>query len=289
MIDGPWTWQYGPKRCAACWLTATCASRCGLKDSNGPDGLPGRRQRAALYRRTRKLIGCRVSHVEERDEDERMTDYTARKAYQDPVVAATYEEQRFSTPRGRMVHLLELRAVRKALAYAEPVASVLDLPCGTARIMYPLADGNLSMFGADISWEMLQQARAKMVNLYETARPTRLVRCDAERLPFSDGVFDCVISLRFMGHLPPEIRKSVLREMKRVSRHWLIVAFYISDPVFQLKRALRRAMSKPYSAFPATWGGLKQELSSAGLSPIRVLPVAPLHLSETHILLLSVQ
>jgi ubiquinone/menaquinone biosynthesis C-methylase UbiE len=218
-----------------------------------------------------------------------MTGYAAKTGYQDREIAETYESRRFSTFRGRLVHSLELRAVQRAVARAAPIDRLLDLPCGTARLMHPLGTSGLSMWGADISLEMLLQAKSRLIDIRRKNGANPLVLCDAEALPFADEAFDCVVSLRFMGHLPPNTRKHILREMGRITRRWLAVAFYISDPIFRVKRALRRAMSRPYSAFPTTWRELDQDLSSVGLRRVGIFPVARFHLSETHILLLSVK
>jgi ubiquinone/menaquinone biosynthesis C-methylase UbiE len=55
-------------------------------------------------------------------------------------------------------------------------------------------------------------------------RTSLLVRCDGEALPFKENVFDCVACIRFLHHhMPDEVRVRILREMRRVSRKWLIV------------------------------------------------------------------
>jgi SAM-dependent methyltransferase len=218
-----------------------------------------------------------------------MTDYPAKTGYQRREVAKTYESKRFSSFRGRLVHSLELQAVGRAMVRAAPIDSVLDLPCGTARLMGPLAANGLSMWGSDISPEMLQQAKGSLRQVWGADAPSRLVCSDAEALPFATGAFDCVVSMRFMCHLPPGARRRILQEMGRVSRQWLAVAFYISDPIFRAKRAFWKAVSRPYSPFPITWQELEKDLSAVGLRRVDVFRVAPFHLSETHVLLLSIK
>lgn len=218
-----------------------------------------------------------------------MTDYAAKTSYQSQTTAEVYDDQRFTSFRGRLVNTLELWAVRRALARAAPVRSILDLPCGTARLAHSFLEDDVSLHGADISEAMLQRAKAKLHSDSSGGAESQLVRCDAEFLPYTEDAFDCTVSLRFTCHVPPETRRAILREMKRISSQHLVVGFYISDPLFQLKRAVRRARSRPFSRFPVTWKDLDQELSAVGLHCTGIFPVARFHLSETHVLLLSVQ
>jgi len=217
-----------------------------------------------------------------------MSNYIAKNAYQDQVVAQSYENRRFSSLRGRLVNARELDAVRRALSHVKPCGSILDLPCGTGRLILPLVEAGLDVWGADISEHMLQEAKRKLESSGQGHLVDHLGCHDAENLPYPDGKFEGVISLRFMAHLPPEVRQRVLVEMKRVARRWLIVAFNVSDPLFALKRTIRRRFKRQYSAFPVTWRDLSDELARVGLYQLKVFPVAPLHLSEVFVVLLSV-
>ncbi|MBW2149972.1 MAG: class I SAM-dependent methyltransferase [Deltaproteobacteria bacterium] len=204
------------------------------------------------------------------------------------MVAQTYENRRFSTLRGRLVNARELDAVRRALRCVEPCGSILDLPCGTGRLILPLVQTGLDVWGTDISEQMLAEAKRKLESSGHGHLVDHLGCHDAENLPYPDGKFEGVISLRFMAHLPPEVRQLVLFEMKRVARRWLIVAFNISDPLFVLKRTMRRLFKRQYSAFPVTWRNLSDELAAVGLHQLKVFPVAPWHLSEVFVVLISI-
>jgi len=68
---------------------------------------------------------------------------------------------------------------------------VLELGCGTGRILAPLARHAATLAGVDRSDPMLARARRR---LRRTPRPVLLVRGDITTLPFGDGAFDLVVA-----------------------------------------------------------------------------------------------
>ena len=105
-------------------------------------------------------------------------------------------------------------------------ANVLDLGCGTGRLLNRLAEQfpQLRGIGFDLSEEMLRQARDR-----NRHRPRLLYfQGNAEALPFEDQQFDAVFSTISFLHYPhPD---TVLAEVSRVLKpggH-----FYWVDPVF---------------------------------------------------------
>lgn len=102
-------------------------------------------------------------------------------------------------------------------------ANVLDLGCGTGRLLERLANQfpELRGTGLDLSPKMLQMAR--MSNRHHP----RLIFVEgkAEELPFSDGQFDAVFNtISFLHYLEP---KQVLQEVARVLKPG--GSFYLVD------------------------------------------------------------
>ncbi|HKS16319.1 MAG TPA: glycosyltransferase [Planctomycetota bacterium] len=189
--------------------------------------------------------------------------YPARLAYRGDVPAG-YDQERLGDAYRRFVWRREFAAIRRVLeANVAKGASVLDVPTGTGRFLPLLQQSGLRVRGADISREMLHAARARVPEV-------GFSRCEAERLPFRDGSFDHVFSLRFVGHLPPPVRIRVLREFSRIAREGLIVGYPIlnllTDLRFRAGNAIRRLRTgQPRPWWPATEEALAGELKAAGL------------------------
>jgi len=191
--------------------------------------------------------------------------YPAREQYIG-VVASDYNRWRLSSPLRRFMwrrefSLLE-RIVREQMA---PDATILDAPTGTGRFIPLLRDLGHRTTGVDISLDML-----KMKPIQPGESRGSRVRADCETLPFADGAFDYVVSMRFLGHLPPEARVNVLVEFKRVARKGMIVGFPVVHSLTKLKFVagnLRYRLTKgrPRCWWPATPRSLPGELAGARL------------------------
>jgi SAM-dependent methyltransferase len=126
------------------------------------------------------------------------------------------------------------------------------------------------VIGCDLSLEMMGVAMEK-----KPGDGVAFVQSDAESLPFRDDALDCVVSMRFLFHADPSTRGRILREMRRVSRRWLILDYrhrystrYV---VWRLKRALGWS-DEPLER--VTRAGMEHELRDAGIAVRKVLPVA---------------
>ena len=95
-----------------------------------------------------------------------------------------------------------------------PGQRVLDVAGGTAdltRLFLKEVGPSGQVVLTDINFSMLREGRDRMLNL---GRLPPTVQCDAEKLPFPDGGFDCVcvaFGLRNMTH-----KEQALAEMTRV-------------------------------------------------------------------------
>ncbi|MBM4372073.1 MAG: class I SAM-dependent methyltransferase [Deltaproteobacteria bacterium] len=141
--------------------------------------------------------------------------------------AAWYERAR-----GRGYHAF---LDRMELAAASPWVKdreVLEAGCGTGLILEGLARLARRAVGVDISSAMLEQARA---------RGLEVVKGSVTDLPFADGAFDAVVSFKVLAHVP-DLRRA-LAECARVTRPGghLVLEFYNRRSIRYLVKKLKPA------------------------------------------------
>ncbi len=111
-----------------------------------------------------------------------------------------------------------------------PSARVLDVGCGTGRHLLELSRLRGSLIGLDMSREDLGKMRY-LAHLTAKERPVvamiDAVQGDGERLPFADGLFDCVICTETLEHVPDDRR--VARELVRVLRPGGVLVLSVPD------------------------------------------------------------
>lgn len=195
-----------------------------------------------------------------------------RDRWRDPRVAGEYEARRFKAPLARWKHRRDEALVAELLARSGPHGSVLDLPCGTGRLLPALGRSAPLVLGADLALEMMQAGRA--------ARPTLrvpLFQADATRLPLADGSVDALVSLRFLFHFERAERVAMLAEFARVARRAVIVQVRLAASVKHVARGLRARVGLARRYRPAQGRAeLAAELRSAGLELVLVAPLSRL-------------
>lgn len=106
------------------------------------------------------------------------------------------------------------RVVLQQLRLHAPRAGrMLDIGCGTGRLLWSAAARYSLLVGVDPCMEMLEVARARDGSA-ETGHRPRFVCAMAEGLPFADGTFDVVTSTLSLRHWDDPARG--LRELIRV-------------------------------------------------------------------------
>lgn len=92
--------------------------------------------------------------------------------------------------------------------------SCLDVACGTGRLLREIrrAYPAMTLTGLDLSGPYLEEARQHMGRL----RPATLIEANAEQIPCADAS-QPIVTCAFLFHeLPPEVRRTVTREIARV-------------------------------------------------------------------------
>jgi len=193
-------------------------------------------------------------------------------------LAASYDERRFGGALGRLKNWRDQQLVEKAVRHAGHVERILDVPCGTGRLLQSLASRVPHSVGADVSLDMIKFSR---LHPYVKNRPRGLleyVQCDARYLPFSDDSFDVVLSGRFLHHLfhlPQSERLQVIREFARVSRRWVLGDFNIRYGLKYYVNKMRSVLKgKPLKSQRKTATDVFEELTQGGLRVERVYPIS---------------
>lgn len=203
-----------------------------------------------------------------------------QKGWQDETVAESYDEKRFTTWSGKLSDWLDKLAIRKALGNTGLDAPILDLPCGTGRILQDMYQhGYHSLTGADISDQMLDVAKHKMSG----KAGLRFAITDATSTGFPANTFKAITSIRFMGHLPCDTRVAVLREFGNICSGNIIVEYPQRSAVAGFVKKLLRAFTVRARLGQGQWswnmltaGELDAEFRSAGLSVVRKVYKLPL-------------
>ena len=150
---------------------------------------------------------------------------------------------------------------------------VLDVGCGTGIQLAAYQQAGCRVSGIDTSQAMLNVAHRR---LRERAD---LRLGDAARMPYPDGAFDLVLAATVLHEMPPEVRGTVLDEMKRVLRpdgRMLVIDFevglvrplrgWITKAVIAISElAAGRHHHRNYRNFMVS-GGLPTLLGDRGLS-----------------------
>jgi ubiquinone/menaquinone biosynthesis C-methylase UbiE len=205
-----------------------------------------------------------------------MNDYRAKTAYQNENEASSYDKKRFTSLRGRIGDYLDRRALKRAFSQLSnhQVQNLIDIPCGTSRIMKDLLKLGYNLQGSDISFEMMENGKHK-VNQYRTF--WGFTQCDASLTAFNDDSFDCLICVRFIGHIPSDYRKSIFSEFNRISR-FSIIELSLESNLVKLRKRMDRLI-KSGTNLPNRWewevfnkSGLETEFSDSGLRIITMWP-----------------
>jgi ubiquinone/menaquinone biosynthesis C-methylase UbiE len=200
------------------------------------------------------------------------------EVYRDETVARDYD-LRWNGALGKKRDLRKARAILRAFNvlrshhHCASFKDVLDIPCGTGRFSNLFDTEGCHTIGADLSVEMLQQAREK--------HPQQDFLCaDIGRLPFEDNSIDIGACIRML-HLvhSSELRVSFLRELNRVCKFGAIIDYRHSHTVRIFSRKLRYKLGfyKENPQLPSP-RQIQLELQQAGFRPLSKINVhfAPL-------------
>ena len=135
--------------------------------------------------------------------------------------ARAYDEKRFKSPSGRRIHKAEVDLVFWMLKHVPSGHRVLEVGCGTGRILTEVIEAGYCVDGADASPYMLDMLRKKVGpgQLAKAGTDCELTVCGAANLPMPDDSYDAVYSVRLLNQTEsPDYALRVVGEMVRVTK-----------------------------------------------------------------------
>jgi SAM-dependent methyltransferase len=192
-----------------------------------------------------------------------------------------YEKRRYKGLDQRFVHAREMRLLKQAFRRLDresekspagpgrhPLPRALDLPCGYGRFTSFLNGRGFSVVNSDVSLEMVRRAG-------ESSGAPGAAANAVQGLPFKDGSFEAVFSIRFFHHLhDPAARAAVLAEFRRVTAAWAVVSFYRMSGLHAAQRRLRRRFGKSRTNIRMIERGrFEAEAEAAGFDIVAVRPL----------------
>lgn len=189
------------------------------------------------------------------------TPYVREEGY-----ATRYRDARFQSGSGRGTHARETRAIRalleRALAHAPDCAggNWLDMPSGAGRLSSLLPAARVVRVDRD----------AAMLDACGAVQGTGRTCARAAALPFADGSFRGALTMRLLHHIgTPDERRGILRELRRVTAGPLVVSFFESRNLQNLRRQMgRRAFGRRNTGRSAIrWATFCDDLRAAGWQP----------------------
>jgi ubiquinone/menaquinone biosynthesis C-methylase UbiE len=148
--------------------------------------------------------------------------YHARSGYQGKT-AELYDRKRSKRKKWKR----EMAALQVLAAQFAPGTSILDIPLGTGRFLEFYNEGRHTVYGIDISRDMLLQARDRVLTLggNHNRGDICLVMGEAEHIPMRDSSIDYVVCIRLLNWVTKPIFKDIIKEFHRVARKGIIIGF----------------------------------------------------------------
>jgi ubiquinone/menaquinone biosynthesis C-methylase UbiE len=185
----------------------------------------------------------------------------AQQGWQRPEAAAAYRRSRDPSRFHR--HHREEAILGNWMQRLSQHAIILDVPCGTGRMVPTVTGRNFRYVGGDISLAMIAEAREAT----DSGLALGFVNANAEQLPFADNAADCVIVWRLLHHVRESpVRVAILREAARVTRKLVFVSFHHPFSFTHWRKVIQRTLFGGTGHGSAiTAGCLEREAAQCGL------------------------
>ncbi|RME03518.1 MAG: class I SAM-dependent methyltransferase [Planctomycetota bacterium] len=198
-----------------------------------------------------------------------------------PQAAKQYSQKLVGSARDRR----EKRCIQRAMEYISllPGAAILDIPCGTGRISYFLADLGYRVIAADYSPAMIEMAK-------RVSTSSSLIRWEVEdifSLSYPSESFPLIVCNRLFHHFTQaSTRRRALLELARVSQRYVIFSFFWSFSFSGFRFFLRRCFgcADLRDRVPISLHRMREDLEGANLRIVKIFPTRPFLSAQTYLL-----
>lgn len=147
--------------------------------------------------------------------------------------AEIYDEKRFTDLLGKYTDEKQKAIIKKMLEH--PPTIILEIGCGTGRFTTMLAKTGFMVLATDISTSMIRITKMKILKLLKSEQKKLDIEyliCDANFLPFREEIFDCVVSVNVINHIPEW--NGTVKDVNRVLKKnkFFIVNFPLIHSIF---------------------------------------------------------
>lgn len=174
-------------------------------------------------------------------------------------------------------HDAEMALIRRGMALAAGVRTVLDAPCGVGRATILLARMGYIVTGIDLGKGAIEVARRLVT---EAAVAARIEQEDMVALTFAGGAFDAVLCFRLIHHLPTAAhREEIIRELCRVARRHVLISYLSPWSFTSVRRLLWRKLGLKGGRtvqYVTSLADIARHFRQHGFSLVRDLAQAPL-------------
>lgn len=145
---------------------------------------------------------------------------------------------------------------------------VCDVGCGPGHVAHYLQQHGLTVYGLDLSPEMIAHARQRYPEIVFT-------QGDMRALDVADATFGGMVAFYSLIHIPRDQIVAVLRELRRVLRPGgaLLVAFHIGRDILHLDSWWEQPVALDFMFFPL--GEMVAYLTDTGFEIEAVIERAP--------------
>lgn len=143
--------------------------------------------------------------------------------------ANEYDRKRFTTISGKKIHAMELKILKYFLKLTFDKGRILEVGCGTGRLLMELVKKGYAVDGVDASSEMLGKLQQKVES---TGLSSNFYVSESAKMPFKDGDYNFVYSIRLLNQTESiEYALKTIKEMIRVTRPsgYVLVEFVNSN------------------------------------------------------------